>query len=143
MLKFGRSLTLYSQAPPRFAKRPKRRVPHSQPTRYRQRCNADRSGFVPIAPSGPSSHDPCRCPHIQKEGCGIDEQTSTEGHAAETKAVPAGANISRKGGDSEESRRFSTKTTTASALSSLRFGHAELIGAALTAVPPKPLVCLR
>ncbi len=43
--------------------------------------------FVPIAPSGPSSHDPCRCPHIQKDGSGIDDQTSPEGHAAETKAV--------------------------------------------------------
>ena len=37
--------TPYSRAPSRFAKRPERRVPHSQPIRYRQRCNADRSGF--------------------------------------------------------------------------------------------------
>ncbi len=42
--------------------------------------------FVPIAPSGPSSHDPCRCPHAQKNGSGID-QNNQKGHAAETKAV--------------------------------------------------------
>src|SRR5262249_60307753 len=92
--------------------------------------------FVPIAPSGPSSHDPCRWPHIQKDGSGIDNQTSPEGHAVETKAVRAGANISRQGGDSEERRRISTET-------SLRSAHAQLIGAALTAGPPKPLVWQR
>jgi hypothetical protein len=43
--------------------------------------------FVPIALSGPSSHNPCRCPHIQKNDSGIDDQTSPEGHAAKTKAV--------------------------------------------------------
>ena len=43
--------------------------------------------FVPIAPSGPSAHDPCRCHHIQKNGSGIDDQTNPEGHATETKAV--------------------------------------------------------
>src|SRR5262249_22167282 len=43
--------------------------------------------FVPIALPGPSSHDPCRRPHIQKNDPGIDAQTSGEGHAAKTKAV--------------------------------------------------------
>src|SRR5262245_56117748 len=49
--------------------------------------------FAPIAPSGPSSHDPCRCPHIQKNGSGIDDQTSPEGHAAKTKACAPPPNI--------------------------------------------------
>src|SRR5262245_30531586 len=49
--------------------------------------------FVPIAPSGPSSHDPCRCHHIQKNGAGIDDQTSPEGHAARTKACAPPPNI--------------------------------------------------
>jgi len=69
--------------------------------------------FVTIAPSGPTPHDPCRCPHIQKDGSGIDDQTSPEGHAAETKAVRAGANISRF-----------TETTTASALRRAACGSA-------------------
>ena len=43
--------------------------------------------FVPIAPSGPSSHDPCRCPHIQKNGSGIDDQTNPEGHATEIRTL--------------------------------------------------------
>src|SRR5215472_14376485 len=42
--------------------------------------------FVPIAPSGPSSHDPCRCAHTQKNGPGIDDRNNHEGHAAETQA---------------------------------------------------------
>src|SRR6266704_2930101 len=40
--------------------------------------------FVPIAPSGPSSHDPCRCPHVQKNSSGIDRDNH-EAHAAETR----------------------------------------------------------
>src|SRR5262249_46257302 len=43
--------------------------------------------FVPIALSDPSSHDPCRCAHIQKHDSSIDAQTSPEGHAAKTKTV--------------------------------------------------------
>jgi len=38
--------------------------------------------FVPVPPSGPSSHDPCRYPHAEKNGCGID-RNDHEGHAAE------------------------------------------------------------
>src|SRR5262249_38420161 len=67
MLKFGRSLTLYSQAPPRFAKQPKRRVPHSQPTRYRERCNADRSGFCPYSAFGSKlARSMPLCPHTKE-----------------------------------------------------------------------------
>jgi Protein of unknown function (DUF2721) len=33
----------------------------------------DRSGFCPDSASGPSSHDPYRCPHIQKNASGIDD----------------------------------------------------------------------
>ena len=40
--------------------------------------------FVSIAPSGPSSHDPCRCPHVQKDSSGVD-RNNHERHAAETK----------------------------------------------------------
>src|SRR6516225_7035347 len=39
--------------------------------------------FMPIAPSGPSSHDPCRCAHTQKNGPVIDDRNNHEGHAAE------------------------------------------------------------
>ena len=42
--------------------------------------------FMPIAPSGPSSHDPCRCAHTQKNGPGIDDRNNHEGHAPETQA---------------------------------------------------------
>ena len=35
--------------------------------------------FVPVPPSGPSSHDPCRYPHAEKNGCGID-RNDHEGH---------------------------------------------------------------
>ena len=35
--------------------------------------------FVPVAPSGPSSHDPCHCSHAEKNGSGIDE-CNHEGH---------------------------------------------------------------
>jgi hypothetical protein len=45
--------------------------------------------FMPIAPSGPSSHDPCRCAHTQKNGPGIDDRNNHEGHAAETQAMCA------------------------------------------------------
>ena len=57
----------------------------------------------------------------------------------------AGANISRQGGDSEEKSSYFHRNDDRQCAEkgSLRFGHAELIGAALTAVPPKPLVCLR
>ena len=43
--------------------------------------------FMPIAPSGPSSHDPCRCAHTQKNGPCIDDQNNHGGHAAETQAM--------------------------------------------------------
>ena len=44
--------------------------------------------------SGPSSHDQCRCPHIQKNGSGIDDQTNPEGHASETTVcAPPGKHI--------------------------------------------------
>jgi hypothetical protein len=52
--------------------------------------------FMPIAPSGPSSHDPCRCPHIQKNGPGIDHRNNHEGHAAETQAMCAPDITSRR-----------------------------------------------
>jgi hypothetical protein len=45
--------------------------------------------FMPIPPSGPSSHDLCRCAHIQKNGHGIDDRNNDEGHAAETQAMCA------------------------------------------------------
>ena len=45
--------------------------------------------FMPIAPSGPSSYDPCRCAHTQKNGPGIDDRNNHEGHAAETQAMCA------------------------------------------------------
>jgi hypothetical protein len=87
--------TPYSRAPSRFAKRPERRVPHSQPIRYRQRCNADRSGFCPdsafgskLAQSMPLS------PHTKERLRLIDDQTNPEGHASETTVcAPPGKHI--------------------------------------------------
>jgi hypothetical protein len=42
--------------------------------------------FVPIAPSGPSLRNPCRYPHAEKNGYGID-RSKHESHAAGDQAV--------------------------------------------------------
>ena len=80
---------------PRIAKRHhdlrRDREPYSR-ARKQRRTDDDvmqvAGASVPIAPSGPSSHDPCRCPHAEKNDSGID-RNNHKGHAAETKAALA------------------------------------------------------
>jgi hypothetical protein len=72
-----------SQAPSRFARRSEFQSLQPQAAPRPPRGMQVTRAFVPIAPSGPSPHDPSRYSHAEKNGCGID-RSNHEGHPAET-----------------------------------------------------------